>query len=793
MNSTLNEPLEAFKADQLLSSLLSESKSSSTPSLSIDDLLTQLSPRETVQKLEQARMLIEGDLQNLISSDFDQLLNETNKVEILENHLSVIQGKIETLTCTLDKLRTRLIEPYNRVAHRIALLNRLHATCDLLRRIVRFMQLSRRLKQTDFKEADQPTINREVIKAAQFVHELNSLISQDDSLLRIDIIKGDLIQLGDKQNDILEIANTCFANGFSKSDSVSVGVALHVYYFFNILDEKIDLFLQSKEQKIISTIRDVFDMSTYNQTRSTGPGSAIVPMTLAQSANYKTKLWDNIENLMEQIFIAFSQADLLFKILKKKRDPLNQSSLLESTSKPNGLIEFITRINNLLSQAMIKANVSSNIIKEVLEGEYPRILRLFTEVWKRLSRDDKDINLETMMRSILHPFESAYLSRSLSLLFDAVNIIFTDTKENSSSSGSLISIREIVLPTKDDIDSLIKTLVSEMNVANLDPELSQSVAKNIGKSVQMFLVKCEKLICVEGDATQVIGPATKSQQCNATIVHRLESFRNQMETLLSSCESSDESIQIVRNYLNNLDSLIINTLDPLMNSAQDSIEAIILTIHNEDFSNSLNGPPQCSLYMRELQGFITRVNADYFSLFPDTPVVRNRILKVAVRTIDLFLRHATLIRPLTQNVKMRLAVDFAQLEEALSTFHQLIGDLGKHYRILRAFKSLLFHEPSAIIKSQAIGKLIPYSIVIQFLISTQGPSEMKSAHENRGWSITRYSAWMDEHRDEEQRLLLFKESLESYESEIRRKKVTKSFPEVYTIILEMLQTALVKK
>ncbi|XP_015788131.1 conserved oligomeric Golgi complex subunit 5 [Tetranychus urticae] len=791
MSSSINNTLEVFSSGQLLSSLLTDVESSE--SASIDDLLSQLSPRETVQKLEQARLLIEENLQNLVYRDFDELLDETSKVEILESHLTVIHGKIEALMETLEKLRSRLTEPYNRVAHRIALLNRLHATCDLLRRIVRFMHLSRRLNQTDFKGADQSTINREVIKAAQFVHELNSLISQDDSLLKIDIIKSDLIHLGDKQNDILEIANTCFTNGFSKQDSSQVGVALHVYYFFNILDEKVDLFLQNKEQNIITTARDVFDMSSYNQARSTGPGSAVVPMTLAQSANFKTKLWNNIENLMEQIFIAFSQAEMLFKILKKKRDPLNQSSLLESTSKPNGLIEFITRINNFLSQTMTKANASSNIIKEVLEGEYPKILRLFTEVWKRLSRDDKDINLESMMRSVLHPFESAYLSRSLSLLFDAVNIIFMDTKESlTSSSNSLTNVREVSLPTKEDIDSLVKTLSAEMNVANLDPELSQAVAKNIGKSVQMFLVKCEKLICVEGDATQVIGPATKSQQCNATIVHRLELFKQQMEHLLSNCESNEESLNIIRGYLNNLDSLIINTIDPLMNSAQDSIEAIILTIHNEDFSNSVNGPPQCSLYMRELQGFITRVYSDYFSLFPDTPVVRNRILKVAVRTIDLFLRHATLIRPLTQNVKMRLAVDFAQLEEALSTFHQLIDDLGKHYRILRAFKLLLFHEPSSIVKSQAVGNLIPYSIVIQFLISTHGPPEMKSAHENRGWSITRYSAWIDEHSDEEQRLMLFKETLESYVMEIRRKQVTKSFPEVYTIILDILQKALVK-
>ena len=105
---------------------------------------------------------------------------------------------------------------------------------------------------------------------------------------------------------------------------------------------------------------------------------------------------------------------------------------------------------------------------------------------------------------------------------------------------------------------------------------------------------------------------------------------------------------------------------------------------------------------------------------------------------------------------MRLAIDFAQLEEALSALSQNIDDFNKQYRLLRSFKPFFFQEPEIIAASPIIGNLVPYSLVIQFLISSFGPSEMKSAHENKGWSISRYTTWMDEHPSEQERMILFK-------------------------------------
>ena len=69
----------------------------------------------------------------------------------------------------------------------------------------------------------------------------------------------------------------------------------------------------------------------------------------------------------------------------------------------------------------------------------------------------------------------------------------------------------------------------------------------------------------------------------------------------------------------------------------------------------------CSLYMRELQGFVGRVMADYFRHFQCVDFIYDNTESIAQRCITLFIRHASLLRPLGEGGKMRLAADFAQV------------------------------------------------------------------------------------------------------------------------------------
>ena len=60
------------------------------------------------------------------------------------------------------------------------------------------------------------------------------------------------------------------------------------------------------------------------------------------------------------------------------------------------------------------------------------------------------------------------------------------------------------------------------------------------------------------------------------------------------------------------DELTGSILLPLFSSVSDSIEAIILTMHKEDFSMTEYHGKKSSPYIREMEGFIKRVVRDHF-------------------------------------------------------------------------------------------------------------------------------------------------------------------------------------
>ena len=61
---------------------------------------------------------------------------------------------------------------------------------------------------------------------------------------------------------------------------------------------------------------------------------------------------------------------------------------------------------------------------------------------------------------------------------------------------------------------------------------------------------------------------------------------------------------------------------------------------------------------------------------------------MASHCVDEFVRQASLIRPLGEGGKMKLAADFAQMELAIAPLCRRVSDLGKSYRLLRATRYL---------------------------------------------------------------------------------------------------------
>uniref|UniRef100_A0A8C9YYH0 Conserved oligomeric Golgi complex subunit 5 n=1 Tax=Sander lucioperca TaxID=283035 RepID=A0A8C9YYH0_SANLU len=743
---------------------------------------------EQLAKLAQGISQLDKELHSQVVARHEDLLSQATGIESLEGVLQMMQTRISALQAAVDRIRTKIVDPYNKIVARITQLARLQVACDLLRRIIRILYLSKRL------QGQLQGGSREITKAAQSLNELDYL-SQGVDLSGIEVIENDLLLISRARLEVENQAKRLLEQGMEIQNPTQVGTALQVFYNLGSLRETISSVVGGYKTTIQDNITSALDIKGLTQpTNPRGaPGRAVLP-TPGNTAAFRAALWTNLEKLMDQICAACKQVQHLQKVLMKKRDPVTHVCFIDEIIKdgqPDILYTFWNDVTKTLSEEFHRATEASSFLKQAFEGEFPKLLRLYNELWRRLQQysaslqgaltssggmdaslditttdtDSQDLfthgkqdyNPEKALKDSLQPYEAAYLSKSLSRLFDPINLVFPMGGRNP--------------PSNDELDSIIKTISSELNVASVDPNLSLAVSKNAAKTIQLFCVKSEQLLCTQGEASQVIGPLTEGQRRNVAVVNSL--YRLQ--------QAVTKAVQV----------LMSSAVQPLLQSVSDSIEAIIITLHQEDFSGPLSCPDKpdvpCSLYMKELQGFISRVMADYFRHFQCVDFIYESTESIARRAIELFVRHTSLLRPLGEGGKMRLAADFAQMELAVAPLCRRVSDLGKPYRMLRSFRPLLFQTSELVASSPAVGDLIPYSTLLHFFF-TRAPPELKSPHQRAEWSIARYSQWLDDHPSERDRLTLIRGALEAYVQSVRSRQ-GKEFAPIYPIMLQLLQRA----
>ena len=565
------------------------------------------SPSEIADQIDQITLGIEKlniELRRLVSENCDQFIEKSQNVNTLEAPLQQLHLHIEGLQHVLQRLKSTLNEPYREISQRMILLSRLQNTCDLMRTLIRILCLGKRLsvevdlekhellhpahqstnpictqapskrfvlgeiefnEQTDSKNFSielWTQLAKDLIKQAQFVAEICQLVEEESAVVSVEIVAHDL-QLAEQRKRTCEtLAASLLQVGLQRQDVNFITSALQVFFCFRTIKQQIEQLLQDKRQRIDDQLAITFD-----------------------SRSNASKLWPAIENLIDHFSIQFSQVSLLSRVLRRKRDLSNHCQLGGDSFDQD--IRFTEDVADLVFKKMQAATGESLLIKEALEGEYPKLLRMFGELYKRCCASE--LNVDTAFRVVLQPFESAYLSRSLSLLFDSVNLVFSELKISESNAGSLSGVHSLepLQISRRDIDALLKQIQNQLRVLKLDSELGRLVARNVCQCVNLFLVKAEQLVKMGGDSTQVIGPATPGQKTNAMLVERLSWFAQQLHQVLNSILYSgadEDSVKLIRTKLNDVNALMVTIVTPLKSSIVDSIEAILLTMHNENFN-----------------------------------------------------------------------------------------------------------------------------------------------------------------------------------------------------------------
>ncbi|XP_070158352.1 conserved oligomeric Golgi complex subunit 5 [Polyergus mexicanus] len=752
---------EDIENDQFFKQLLTADSKKS-------DISPLLSVAQQLNKLGQAIDVLNTELQKQVLANHEDLLSQATWVEKLEGVLFIMQSHIQSLLSAVERLRGKIVDPFNRIEMQTIVLARLHETSDLLRRVARMQHLSKRLNS----QMSSITQGPDIVKAANSLHELEQLMADTD-LNGLDVIADDQQAVKAQRATVQRIATHTLTQGLQAMDRTKVSTAVQVFQNLGIIDGAVDTTIESTLsdiERISTESLDVSLMTNQDFGKRGAPGRAAIPSP-GSSGNLRTKIWENLERLFQDtLYTQCLQIELLQRVL-----------LEYHTKGFHNLSEkFWDKVNVLLAKVLVERAQGSSFVKQALEGEYPKFLRIFLDLSKRLKERSHSIGIYGIDRNVLLPFENAYLSRSVSRLLDPVHNMF-------SGEG---------LPTHDEIDSLIRTITNELSVSLVDDGLSTVVSRNVGKAIRLFCLKCEQSVVTGGEASQVIDSPTTGQQTNITLTNLLHYLANQTNRVIANLAGglSSEGSAIITMALKETDTLTKSVLTPLLTSISDAIESIILTMHDDpefrEASSPLGKEIGCSLYMRELQGFILRSVNTFLLPYKNQLIVAESCKTVVSRCIELFVRHACLLRPLTDFGKTKLLVDFAQMEVAVAPLcrgGQMSLLEQQQYRTLRALRTLLPLNPEEMVDRILEGQgesSVPPSLVLLHLFSG-APPELASPHQSAGWSRGRLSQWMDNHPSERDRLTLCSGPLERYQLTVRQQNL----PSFHPLFPQMMKLA----
>jgi len=768
-------------------------------------ILKQGNMNEEVAKLTTSLQSLDTLIQQHVCSHYTDLLSHAVASSELEQSLAVMATHIQSLQLSTDRVRARVREPYDKIKAGTTSLARLQQTADILRRVIRILQLSKRLASAMGQgETD-------LAKAASGLAELATLLQED--LTGLEVVEGEARRVRQWRAEVERQGEQLLVRGLATGNQAQLGTGLQVFYNLGTLPEVVGNMVEELHTKLKATwvegldikrISDKSQVEGVGRNGKAGPGKAAMPGP-GNMAAFRATLWSNIDSLLDSLHAHMVKMFHLQRLLCKKVDPVTHQPYISTLSTPSLVLHSWSKLTTMVKDSLAAAQAKSNFVRQACEGEYPKMVKLYSELWVKMKYTGAQYStntgqmeevgmvgdifvgeeMEEGLRESLAQFENAYLARSLSRLFDPVNLMFSGTG----------------VPSQEEVNNIFTVMSSELSIAMVEGRLLSSVTKNICKAVSLFCVKCEG--CVDSEASQVIGQPTTAQLQNVGIVNTLAVFGDGLANLCTEQISvlGQQRVDTLLLAGQEVEKQMEGATGPLLASVGDSVEAILLTVHKEDFSlevDSTNPAPACSLYMKELQAFLERIARDFLSTFTCKDFLATQLQPLAEKTIQRFVLQGSLVRPLGSGGAMRLASDCAQLEFALSSIlgpsgQSAIGPtgltaLGGSYRLLRAFRSLLFLTPADMASFPGLGTTVPYSIALHLLIS-RCPAVLPSPAASLGWSLARYTNWLEDHQGERERLLLVQGAVEAYVAAARARQ-DKSFVPQYPVLIEVLQRGL---
>ncbi|KAI3780433.1 hypothetical protein L2E82_10414 [Cichorium intybus] len=780
--------LDSFASDPIFSKFLSSDFDSTRFS---SEALSSGTAAARAEKIQDGIRLLEKQLRSEVLSRHNDLLSQLSSVKDADSSLSSIRSAVSTLQSSVRRVRSEIADPNRQIRSKTVQLSNLHFTVDLLQSTVRVLRLSKKLRDV---MAEPEAEKLDLSKAAQLHSEILRLCNEND-LSGIVPIDEELKWIFEAGQRLRSEGMRVLERGLEGFNQAEVGAGLQVFYNLGELRTTVDTLINKYKTQGVKSVSVALDMKTISSSGGGGfggPGGIQRSGTpqLGGGAKAKEALWQRMATCMDHLHSVVVAIWHLQRVLSKKRDPFTHVLLLDEVMQEGDQIltaRVWEAIVKSFANQMKSTFTASSFVKEIFTVGYPKLFSMIENLLERISRDTDvkgvlpAITAEgrDQMVSAIEVFQTAFLALCLSRLSDLVNTVFP-----MSNRGSV--------PSKEHISRIISRIQEEIEAVQLDARLTLLVLREINKVLLLLAQRAEYQISTGPEARQISGPATPSQIKNFTLCQHLQDIHASISAITKQLPPI--ATDILSPALNTIYEVACDSVTSLFQSMLDRLESTILQIHNQNFSplgTDAAMDNHSSPYMEDLQKHITHFRTEFLSrLLPSsakvisigTETICTRLVRtMAARVLIFFIRHASLVRPLSESGKLRMARDMAELELAVGQNLYPVEQLGAPYRALRALRPVIFLETSQLGSSPVIQDL-PASVVLHHLYS-RGPDELQSPMQRNKLTALQYSLWLDS-QGEDQIWKGIKATLDDYAVGVRARG-EKEFSPVYPLMLSI--------
>ncbi|KAF9361419.1 Conserved oligomeric Golgi complex subunit [Mortierella sp. NVP85] len=365
-------------------------------------------------------------LHEQVTTHYNDLLSQAAGIRELEMVLKTVKAGLKALSTSMDRLSFKIKTPFEQIQTYTIQLERLHEASEMLRRVLRFLYLSKRL------EMQMPGGDLELTKAALTLSEVDTLL-QESNLEGIHVVDNEIKNLDSVRALIVESADRMLQESMESQNQAQVGSALQVFYSLKSLDLKIIAMTSLLSNKLHLQIKQAIDIqSIQKEAKESGMGNSTGFVgggvrrnngepSVGATALWTTILWKRMEKLMDEMYSGCIKVYLLERVLARKRDPLTQISFLEVVSNSmdgNMVNRFWQSLSTHFEQELKAAARSSQFLHQALVDGFPRLLNLLHEFFSRVSvhtsatSDDFQSPEVVLMLRAISAFESAYKAKT---------------------------------------------------------------------------------------------------------------------------------------------------------------------------------------------------------------------------------------------------------------------------------------------------------------------------------------------------------------------------------------------